>query len=162
METGKSKTQISIHDSERTMEFLVTSRNVGSVLGFPFDKEGDRRPRYHYRVSVKYGRKQFTEDYYTSINDYNNGKDTMDIDDHIYALHCLADDARTGGFFTFEEFCGEFGYEDCRDARRIHSACGRIYEKFQSLGIEEEDDLIFIVNQLDGDAGIDYKIMAIE
>jgi hypothetical protein len=161
METGKSKTQITVQDSERSMDFFVSSRNIGSVLGFPFDKAGDKRPRYHYRVTVKYGRKQFTEDYYTSINDYDNGKDTMDSEDHTFALQCLTDDARTGGLCTFEEFCGEFGYDDCRESRRIHSACQRIYEKFQSLGIEDEDDLNFIGNRLNGDAGTDYKITAI-
>lgn len=158
METDKTKTVVTIGTSPNAATFTITSRNVGSVRGFPFDTSDDKSPRYHYRVTVKHERRQFTEDYYTSVNDYSSGKDEMSPNDHLFALQCLADEARTGGFFSFEDFCKEFGYEQGRDSRRIHNACGRIYDKFKLLGLGSEDDLIGISNHLGGEAGTDYKI----
>ena len=157
----KAKTIVCIGHPEKTADFVITSRCAATVRGFPFD-DNDSAPRYRHRVTVRTGRRSFTEDYYTSIDDFRKGKDTMTDQDRLFALQCLVDDARSGGFMDFEEFCSEFGYEafegSKKDAPRIYKACQRIHAKFELLGLGEEDDLIWIANQVGGEDGIDYKI----
>ena len=157
----KRQTIVTIGHPDKTADFVITSRCAATVRGFPFD-DNDSAPRYRHRVTVRTGRRSFTEDYYTSIDDFRKGKDTMTDQDRLFALQCLADDARSGGFMDFEEFCSEFGYEafegSKKDAPRVYAACQRIHKKFELLGLGEEDDLIWIANQASGEDGIDYKI----
>lgn len=76
--------------------------------------------------------------FHTSANDYNKGKNWMDEQDLKEAMDCIFRDA-TAGKMDFEEFCGEFGYdEDSRKAYGIYEECGILLDKVENLFTDAE------------------------
>ena len=66
----------------------------------------------------------------------------------LWAFKCFVDDS-ISGTYTFEEFCGEFGYdEDSRKAHKTWKACQRAKEKLSGV---YDGDLYDLVNSLQED-----------
>jgi hypothetical protein len=117
-------------------DLTVSYKLVDVVNGFPF-VEKDKSPRYHYKITVKRDSSRRMFDYYSSINDYQNGKKELEENDLKFALECILSDA-IAGLDTFSNFCSEFGYdENSRNAEKVWKACKRSSAKLLSLGLLE-------------------------
>ena len=117
----------------------VESSFIETVKGFPNSKNDDM---YHNRFSITIESPSSIKqsfDYYGSYADYSKNITSLPESDIRNALGCIMSDG-LNGFMDFEEFCGEYGYDDdSRNAERIHKACIDTKDKLESLDILEED-----------------------
>ena len=68
--------------------------------------------------------------------------------DLLNAFYCFVSDALSG-LYSFEEFCGEFGYDtDSRRAEKIYKACRRAFDKFQRVSGYSESTMYDFINEL--------------
>ena len=73
--------------------------------------------------------------------------------DVLNAFYCFVSDALSG-LNSFEDFCGEFGYDtDSMSAYKTFNACKRAYKKFEKIEDSETDDIYNFVNELSDIAG---------
>jgi len=92
--------------------------------------------RNRFKVTVKNGNIEESFDFTVSINDTKQMKPKIALsdNDHIYTLYCFINDA-IAGTESFEEFKGNFGYDDCCEAYRVHKICKESTLKAVRLGI---------------------------
>ena len=115
----------------------VTGRYVGEVDHFP--NTDDNMYHNKFIITVRSGNgEKITFPFYDSYQNYLEGKTTLSKQDLLYSLRALFDDA-TLGDMSFDDFCGETGY-DCYDdrarARRVYKACQNALRKVKKLGID--------------------------
>lgn len=80
-------------------------------------------------------------------------------DDLLFAFRCFISDAQAVEYSDFEEFCYQFGYEECNDnytgrnkeSNRIYNACKRSLKSAQRL---TDLDLCDLLNEM-SDQGIE-------
>jgi hypothetical protein len=92
--------------------------------------------RNRFKVTVKNGNIEESFDFTVSINDTKQLKPKLALsdNDHIYTLYCFIGDAIAGAE-SFEDFKGNFGYDDCCEAYRIHKLCKESTLKAVRLGL---------------------------
>lgn len=125
---------------------VMSSRLVDGDYQFNGD---DSRFNHHYRFQVRI---QFNENvryfsYWTSYNDWRNGKEELDESDYKNALNCIFLDSYAAQN-TFEDFCSEFGYStDSIKALGTYKDCKYNSKKMESLfsGL----DLLSVQNELE-------------
>jgi hypothetical protein len=132
-------------------QYIVTGKHTGEVSGFPND-ERDIYPHNVFLISVKREAIVRRFNYYGSSHDHDKGKTELTEQDLMFCFRCFIEDAEEGNK-TFEEFCGDLGYDkDSRRAEKIYKACGRQLKKALDLGIFASE-LCDILNDL-SDKGI--------
>lgn len=125
---------------------VMSSRLVDGDYQFNGD---DSRFNHHYRFQVRI---QFNENvryfsYWTSFEDWRNGKEELDESDYMNALNCVFSDSYAAQG-SFNDFCSEFGYsDDSIKALKTYKECKRLYERLNKLfsGL----DLLSIQNELE-------------
>lgn len=111
-----------------------------------FDKE---RNEYIYKsiINVNIDGKNTRFNFFGSINDYQNNKKDMNIQELAFALYCFVSDAESYFNNSFQEFCAEFGYcDDSIKALKIYKACKRTYDKLTQY--VHDGDFCDILNHL--------------
>lgn len=138
--------QYTIVKDGNNIDITVTSTFVEWVKGFPFD-EKDINYHGHFKIHLSTESGSDSFDFYGSANDAVKQKFIMNNEDLKYVLKCIIDDG-LAGFYSFEEFCNEFGYdEDSRRAEKIYKACEDTCNQLSVIGIGEEE-MCVIVNDL--------------
>ncbi len=125
-------------------------RNFYLSQGKTEDYYCEDRKTYIYRavISIVYKGKITRFFFHGSINDYQNGKMYYNESEFPFLLYCFLSDAHSGDS-TFEWFCDEFGYDiDSRSAEKMYKACVRAAKKAYRLGIEEENQMCDLLNEL--------------
>ena len=100
----------------------------------PWNDTG-KEDRNHYRVRLSKGAASYTLDFFGSINDARNNKepDVYDV------LACL--EWHEPG--TFEDFCGNFGYEqDSRSAFAIYKAVCAQFKGLSRVFTEQDREIL--------------------
>lgn len=116
------------------MDFRITSRLVESGV----NAWGDNMMHNHFKVSVKHEQNSISFDYYGSQHDWQQGNETLEGNDLLFTFRSFLGDAQSGAM-TFEDFCGEFGYDtDSRQAEKIWKACKKAMTQAKNLGIDED------------------------
>lgn len=91
-----------------------------------------------FRVNLKYEGRRASFLFHGSHADWQKGETEMSEANLKFALYCFLSDADAGRQ-TFEDFCGDFGYdEDSRTAERIFKACQRFAVKQEKLNIPSD------------------------
>lgn len=98
--------------------------------------ESDTQKRYVFKVTLRKDNKQFTFDFGQSIAEGSNEPTLYSV------LSCL----QKYDVGSFEDFCGEFGYECTKANERIYKAVVREFENMERLFNEEELELLQIIN----------------
>lgn len=114
--------------------------------GVTFPNSADIMKHNKFRVSIQtdFCRRSFS--FYGSNQDYTNGIVELDEPNLMQAFECFLLDAQCGQD-TFEEFCGNCGYNtDSRSAEKIHRECIKSFKKFNALF--PNADLFDMVNAL--------------
>lgn len=122
---------------EATLKFsfgnvVMSSRLVDGDYQFNGD---DSRFNHHYRFQVRI---QFNENvryfsYWTSFEDWRNGKEQLDESDYMNALNCVLSDSYAAQC-SFKDFCSEFGYsDDSIKALKTYKECKRNAERLNKL-----------------------------
>lgn len=112
-----------------SLKQLAQSVKIESKYGarLDWDKQTDWQQQANgYTVILKYQGRQYTLDFWqgTGITEDPTAAGVLD---------CLLSDAN-GGEMTFDDFCGEFGYDtDSRTAERVWKQCGKVREELQRL-----------------------------
>ena len=128
----------------------VESSFIETVKGFPNSKNDDMYHNHFQITIMSHASIKQSFDYYGSHSDYQKGITELPVSDIRNALGCIMSDG-LNGLMDFEEFCGEFGYDDdSRNAERIHKACIETSVKLESLDILDED-MITISRDIDED-----------
>ena len=84
----------------------------------------DKGPRYVFNCTLMRNKKRYTFDFGQSISSGDTEPTMYDV------LSCL----HTSEVGTFDEFCGEFGYNnDSRSAERVYKAVCKEYEAVTRL-----------------------------
>lgn len=137
------------HYKKGKIDLTLTSGPVAWCLSAPweteeFPKDGERRWSYVVKVLNNKTKAYASFKFYTSIHDYQTGKDRMTQKDLSFALYCFVSDALAGRQ-TFAEFCSEFGYDtDSRQAEKTHQLCVQSHQK--ACKILSEAELYTIAN----------------
>lgn len=111
---------------------VMSSRLVDGDYQFNGD---DSRFYHHYRfqVRVQFNKKVRYFSYWTSYNDWRNGKEKLDESDYMNALNCVLSDSYAAQG-SFKDFCSEFGYsDDSIKALNTYKECKRLYERLNKL-----------------------------
>jgi hypothetical protein len=113
------------------IKYKATSKKIG-IDSPAWDKTG---LHYHYKITVRVGKKSTAFDFWGSSNDTEKQQESSVKD----ALYSWASDALAGRD-TFENFCSEFGYStDSREAERTYNACVKAYKAATRLGFIDDD-----------------------
>ena len=121
------ETKVSISDEET---ISVSSVFVESVKGWVRPTDYNNR----FNVTITCGGTSETFQYHISIDETNKGKKVLTDEDHISALYSFIGDA-IAGTMGFEEFMDEYGYTNCREGYRIHKACKKAMDQYNTLNI---------------------------
>jgi hypothetical protein len=102
----------------------------------PVHTKYQRTPQYHnvYQIAVTKGDQKESFEFSASINDAGAGIVNLSPEDKINAFYCFIGDAIAGAE-SFEDFKGNFGYDDCCEAYRIHKLCKESTLKAVRLGL---------------------------
>lgn len=93
----------------------------------------DKDSRYVFRCALKRGKRSYSFDFGQSLSAGSKEPSLYDV------LTCL----QKYDVGSFEEFCGEFGYdEDSRVAEKTYKAVVKEYEAMQQLFTDEEIELL--------------------
>ena len=128
--------------------YTITAKLAAQGVQFPNDNKSSYAHN-KFRISVKNNdtgiRVGF--DFYGSEHDYRQRVVEMNESDLKHGFYCLVSDGLSG-LNDFEEFCSEFGYDVySRNAKRIHKACVKQYEKAAKL-VDSDSDLYDLANAL--------------
>ena len=125
---------------------VMSSRLVDG--DYQFNGDGSRfNHHYRFQVRVQFNKKVRYFSYWTSYNDWRNGKEELDESDYKNALNCILSDTYAAQD-TFKDFCSEFGYsDDSIKALKTYKECKRNAERVNKLfgGF----DLLSIQNELE-------------
>ena len=77
-------------------------------------------------------------DFYGSHIDCSNHKIIMNQEDIRNAFECILSDALIP-IDSFCDFMSDFGYTDCKEAKRIYDACKEERDKLLKIGIDEDE-----------------------
>jgi hypothetical protein len=105
-----------------------------------WSKRGEPHPHFVLRVGTDEGATSFN--YWGSINDGMNGKDSLNRREILSAFQMILSDTASGQM-SFEDFVKEFGYsmgtrEERAAAKTAHNGCVRTKEKLEGLGLDED------------------------
>ncbi len=118
-------------------DYLGLKMKVGSSeykKYFPSDKES----RYVFKITLKKGGKQYTFNFGQSIACGSEEPTLYDV------LSCL----QKYYIGTFEDFCGEFGYDSYATAsKKTYKAVVKEFEAMQRLFTSEELEVLQMINQ---------------
>lgn len=100
---------------------------VSGDVQTPYEKQDEWQQNANgYRCTLKYKGRKYSFDFWHGVA--INSDPTAEG-----CLECLLSDAH-GADNTFEDFCGEFGYDtDSRKAERIYKACIKVRENMERL-----------------------------
>lgn len=85
--------------------------------------------------------------YHGSIDEYDNGKDTLNQQDLIDAIQALLEDGLAIlQSRDIDDFASNFGYRKVSEALRVWKGCSESLRKLQRLGIGDEAILCDLVN----------------
>ena len=121
--------------------FKITAEFDGLKVA-SWDEYNDR----HNKVTIKNleNGKRTSFDFWGSVRNPSLESDY----DLLNAFCCFVSDALSG-LYSFDEFCGEFGYDtDSRKAEKIYKACKRAYAKFERVSGFSESGLYDFINEL--------------
>ena len=121
-------TKVQINDEERSIE--IASAFKGAVKGWVNKREYNNV----FAVTVQNGTFKESFDYHISIVETNKGKKVLTDADHIHAFYSFVRDG-IAGLVDFEEFMGEYGYEDHWKGYKIHKACETAQKQCARLGL---------------------------
>lgn len=118
--------------------FVISAKLIESGANFPFCT--DKTLHNKYLVSVVCGESEINFTYYDSAFAFHSGKRELNESDLKNAFYSFVSDAISGEM-SFEDFCGEFGYEISSPSghsyntrsRSIWMACGRHSDKLDNL-----------------------------
>lgn len=103
---------------------------------------------YRTRVYIEYKGNKTSFLFHGSLHDYQCGKAYYNKDQFPFMLYCFVSDGHSG-YMSFNDFCNEFGYDtDSRKAEKIYKACKRSTDKLFKLGIQTEDHICDLLNEL--------------
>ena len=127
-------------------KYLNVTASEGEKILSPFIGSGNN---YVYKFNITLLNNQSGEktkfNFFGSINDCNNGKNTIEGKDLLFAVYCFASDCLS--YIqnpTFEDFINCFGVADIK----TYNACRKQFEKSEKIGLCEQD-LIDICNDED-------------
>lgn len=115
--------------------YTFTSKLRGTGIYAPFDS---KLKRCSYNITISNDTNVVDFVYYMSHIDYLNHKITMNQEDIKNAFECILSDALIP-IESFCEFMNEFGYTDCKEAKRIYDACKEERDKLLKIGIDEDE-----------------------
>ena len=115
---------------------VINSEYLGNKAATWGDK---KNPSYHnHSVKVTHNKKSFSFDFWGSIMNPEISNDQ----ENVFAFYCALSDGISAKD-SFENFCGEFGYdEDSRTAERIYKACEKTLKKVERVFSCDLYDLI--------------------
>ena len=128
------------------MKTSIETKTAGTIvinseyLGNKAATWGDKKnPNYHNNlVKVTHNKKSFSFDFWGSIMNPEISNDQ----ENVFAFYCALSDGISAKD-SFENFCGEFGYdEDSRTAERIYKACEKTLKKVERVFSCDLYDLI--------------------
>ena len=126
--------------------FKVTAKYQDTIRGFPNDSRDDMHHN-KFRVTITRDGIRRSFSYYGSFHDYQEGRIELGKIELGNTLYCFLSDAQSGEM-SFEEFCGDFGYdEDSRSAYKIWLECVKSAKKIDAYNLTEEE-IIDIINKL--------------
>lgn len=132
------KTEVNEYNQQAS-EFLKATKTKFSFnyLGLEINNMwGDKFQRPKYSVTLSRKNKSYTFDFWSSIKDANEGKETIKPYDVLACLSVSYAD-------SFEDFCSEFGYDtDSRKAYSIYEAVTEQTEELKELFSEEEIEML--------------------
>jgi hypothetical protein len=119
---------------------------VNVVLGFPND-DSDKEPRNHFKVLLKNSKGEITLDYYGSINDYREGKETLTRYDVLSSLSYNVYQPSD----SMWEFAEELGYvisteKTFKNVQRIHKEVKRQHQALVKMFTKEELEQLQDIN----------------
>lgn len=125
---------------------VMSSRLVDG--DYQFNGDGSRfNHHYRFQVRVQFNKKVRYFSYWTSYNDWRNGKEELDESDYKNALNCVLSDSYAAQC-SFKDFCSEFGYsDDSIKALKTYKECKRNAVRLNKLfsGL----DLLSVQNELE-------------
>ena len=119
---------------------------VNVVLGFPND-DSDKEPRNHFKVLLKNSKGEITLDYYGSINDHQQGIETLSpynvLASLSYNVYQPSD--------SMWEFAEELGYvisteKTFKNVQRIHKEVKRQHQALVKMFTKEELEQLQDIN----------------
>ena len=134
------------------MKTSIETKTAGTIvinseyLGNKAATWGDKKnPNYHNNsVKVTHNKKSFSFDFWGSIMNPEISNDQ----ENVFAFYCALSDG-LGAKDSFENFCGEFGYDsDSRNAERIYRACEKTLKKLERVF---DCDLCDLINEIQED-----------
>ena len=124
-------------------EIIIDSEYIGNKL-WNVDSKGETQNYNNHKVKIKSGGLSYSFDFWGSTMNPEIKTDQ----ENVFAMYCSISDAMAGQQ-SFEDFCGEFGYdEDSRSAEKVHRACEKTYAKVSKVF---GDDLYELINELSDD-----------
>lgn len=119
----------------------IISKFIGNKPAKWDTKAGISENYNNHKITLKLNGKRISFDFWGSIMHPEITKDS----ENIFALYCLLCDC-TSGMYSFEEFCGEFGYDtDSRKAFQTYRACVTSLGKYNKL---TNFDIYELLNQI--------------
>jgi hypothetical protein len=105
----------------------------GVVLGFP-NHDDDKAPRNHFKVLLKNAKGSLELDFYGSINDYQQGIETLSPYDVLSSIASSS----YGITDSMWEFAENYGYvinneKTFKNVQRIHKGVKREYEAIKTM-----------------------------
>ena len=139
LKKGLKKVKITLNDDI----FYLTQGKAQDYI-----RENETDYVHRTRIYVEYKGNKTSFFFHGSIYDYQNGKAYYKEDQFPFMLYCFLSDSHSG-YMSFDDFCGGFGYDtDSRKAEKIHKLCKRSMDKVRKLGIDTEDQLCNLLNEL--------------
>lgn len=127
--------------NEQALKFLkdTNTKCIIKYIGYGPHFEDDKESRNIYRVTLKRHGRSYSFKFGDSIADTREGKEPSEYD----VLSCL----QKHDIGTFEDFCGEFGYDtDSRKALKTYHAVEREYKGVCRIWNEAEREQLAEIN----------------
>jgi hypothetical protein len=126
--------------TEKSLKQLAKGVGIKCEFGvkLDYDKQDEWQQQSDgWHCTLRYKGRQYSFDFWKGIG--HHGSEPT-VDDCLDAL--LSDSA--GADNTFEDFCGEFGYDtDSRKAERIYKQCQKVRENMERLLGEDFEAFLY-------------------
>ena len=99
-----------------------------------------------FKITLSYDGRSTSFDFFDSIYNYNQGKKLLLESELPWCLYCFISDALAGQM-SFDDFMGEFGYEDWKEGKRVWKACGKMSDKYDDL-FDDDFDIYDFINYI--------------
>lgn len=132
--------------------FKIVAKFQGADINKVWNDGKERNKFFVYVTNTENGEKtRFT--FWDCLAKTERGENELSPDELLNAFYFFVSDA-CRGFYSFHEFCLEFGYdEDSRNAERIFNACKRSYKSFSRISGLPYDEIFNFANELQEIAG---------